>query len=88
MSEAVRFKKEGVLAGFPDLILPTPRHGFHSLAIELKRRKGASSRVSNNQVDWIKYLTQQGWYACVCYGADEAIIKLEWYLRPEVKLTP
>ena len=84
MPEAVRFKKEGVRAGFPDMILPAPRRGYHSLAIELKRQKGAGGRASKEQRDWLEYLNAQGWRAVVCYGADEAIEVLEWYLGPEV----
>jgi hypothetical protein len=80
MPEAVRFKAEGVRAGFPDMILPTPRRGFHSLAIELKRRKGAKTSLSTEQVGWLDYLKSQGWMAKVCYGADEAIELLLWYL--------
>ena len=81
MSEAVRFKAEGVRAGFPDMILPTSRHGYHALAIELKRRKGAGSTIQPEQKSWIEYLSAQGWHAVVCYGAGEAIEKLEWYLE-------
>ncbi len=81
MPEAVRFKAEGVRAGFPDMILPTARRGYHSLAIELKRQKGAKSKVSDEQESWIGYLNNQGWCALVCYGADEAIKTLTWYLE-------
>ena len=78
---AARLKAEGTRKGFPDILLPTPRHGFHALAIELKRQKGAKSSVSPEQRNWLAYLESQGWYAAVCYGAGEAIEKLEWYLR-------
>ena len=78
MPEAVRFKAEGVRRGFPDMILPVARMGYHSLAIELKRRKGG--RVAQEQQDWLESLRQQGWCAKVCLGAGEAISVLEWYL--------
>ena len=83
MTEAVRFKSEGVRPGFPDMILPASRHGHHALAIELKRRKGAPSKVSKEQQGWMEYLSEQGWMARVCYGAAEAIELLEWYLGGE-----
>lgn len=83
MPEAVRFKAEGVRAGFPDMILPTARRGFHALAIELKRQRGAPSKVSEEQAGWLEYLDKQDWHAVVCYGADEAIEVLEWYLGKE-----
>lgn len=38
--EAEKFKKMGVRAGFPDLILLVPRGGCPFLAIELKSAKG------------------------------------------------
>ena len=78
---AAALKRMGVKAGFPDMILPVSRHGYHSLAIELKRRKEAKSQISPEQKAWIKYLNSQGWHAVVCYGAADAIQKLEWYLK-------
>jgi len=83
MTEAVRFKAEGVRAGFPDMILPTPRGKYHSLAIELKRQKGAGGRVSPEQQGWIDYLNSQGWLAVVCYGFDEAVEVIMNYLVME-----
>ena len=78
---AATLKRMGVKAGFPDMILPVSRHGYNSLAIELKRRKEAKSQTSPEQKAWIEYLNKQGWYAVVCYGAEDAIQKLEWYLK-------
>jgi len=78
-SEAARFKAEGVRKGFPDIILPVARQGYHSLAIELKRRQGG--RLTTEQRYWLNNLTRQGWYARVCNGADEAIRVIDWYLR-------
>jgi hypothetical protein len=81
MPEAVRFKAEGVRKGFPDMILPVARLGYHSLAIELKRRQGG--RLSPDQREWLDNLAAQGWRAVVCRGADEAVGELIWYLRGE-----
>lgn len=79
MPEAVRFKAEGVRKGFPDMILPVARGAYHSLAIELKRRKGGV--VSPEQKAWLAALKEQGWSAVVCRGADEAITAITEYLR-------
>jgi len=76
-------KAMGVKKGFPDIMLPTSRHGYHALAIELKRQKGAKPQVSAEQKAWIEHLKSQGWYAVVCYGAEEAINTLKWYLEGE-----
>ena len=81
---ARELKATGVKAGFPDILLPVSRHGYHSLAIELKRQRGAKSSVSPQQKAWIEYLKSQGWFATVCYGAGEAIEILEWYIGGEV----
>lgn len=76
--EAARFKAEGVKPGVPDLVLPVARNGYHGLYIELKRRKGGT--VSDNQKEWIKALTEQGYRAVVCKGADEAISEITAYM--------
>lgn len=78
MPEAVRFKAEGVRAGFPDMILPVARGGYHSLAIELKREKGG--RIAPEQQEWINALNRQGWRAVVCRGFDEARTEIVGYL--------
>ena len=75
ITEATRFKAEGVKAGVPDIFLPVPRGGYHGLFIELKRTRGA--HVSDNQKQWIEDLRQQGYLAVVCRGwvsASECIM--------------
>jgi hypothetical protein len=79
MPEAVRFKAEGVRKGFPDLLLPVARGGYHSLAIELKRRK--HGKISPEQKRWIDSLNEQGYLASVCYGWEDASRMLMEYLR-------
>lgn len=79
MSEAVRFRAEGVKAGVPDLCLPVPRKGCHGLYIELKRRKG--SRTSDEQLSWLQQLSRQGYQVAVCYGWEEAKGVIEGYLE-------
>jgi len=82
MPEAVRFKAEGVRKGFPDIMLPVARGGFHALAIELKRLRGG--KVSQEQREWLDALTSQGWRAVVCKGWDEARMEIEAYLAGKV----
>ena len=78
MSVAVRLKAEGTRKGFPDMILPVARGGYHSLAIELKRIKGGT--VSPEQKKWLADLSVQGWKCAVCYGFEEAKAEIEKYL--------
>lgn len=47
------------------------------VAIELKRRKPAASRLSESQDEWAARLTAVGWVVRTCYGTDEAIALLQ-----------
>lgn len=76
---AGRLKACGVKAGVPDLHLPVARGIYHSLYIELKRRKGGS--VSPEQRRWIRSLAGQGHCACVCAGWDAARDAILNYLQ-------
>lgn len=80
-AEAANLKRQGVRSGVPDICLPVPRGGFHGLWIELKRDK--YGKLSEPQRDYIRFLSDQGYKAGVCYGADEAIRAIEKYLRGE-----
>lgn len=82
-SEAGRFKAEGVKAGVPDICLPVARGGYHGLYMELKRVKGG--RVSPAQQGWIAALRDQGYYACVCKGWDDAAHIIKAYLENKIE---
>ena len=74
-----RMKRLGMKKGFPDLLFPTPASGYHGLLIEMKTDK--TSRVSPDQRAWIAYLMRHGYYAIVCYGANEAIEVIKKYFK-------
>ena len=76
--EATKFKRMGVLAGFPDLFLFVARGGYHGLFIELKAKGG---RVSKAQADMIARLQKAGYLCCVCFGANSAIETIKAYLE-------
>jgi hypothetical protein len=80
--EGAKLKRMGVAAGFPDLFIPIASGGYHGLMIEMKRANGG--KVSDLQKDWIKHLTDQGYFAAVAYGFDQA---KEIFLR-YINLTP
>lgn len=82
-SEAGRFRAEGVKSGVPDICLPAARGGYHGLYIELKRVKGG--RVSPAQQGWIAALRDQGYYACVCKGWDDAAHIIKAYLENKIE---
>lgn len=68
--EAIKFKRMGVSAGFPDIEIPFPSGQYHGLYIELKRKKGG--KVSPEQAEWLQYLREKGYYAEVAHGFEEA----------------
>lgn len=63
-------KRIGLRPGFPDLMLPVARGGYHGLFIELKITDGG--RVSDAQREWLRALNRQGYLAVVCYGWQDA----------------
>lgn len=68
--EAMKLKRTGVQAGVPDICVPIPSGDYHGLYIELKRQIGG--KVSENQVGWLEFLRDQGYYATVSSGFEEA----------------
>lgn len=77
-AEAIHFKKQGVKAGIPDLFLPVARGIYHGLFIELKY---GSNKPTENQNQWAKALTKQGYKCLVCYGWQNAAEAIEKYLK-------
>jgi|ERR1700690_779823 len=69
-AEALKFKRCGVQPGVPDLCIPIPSGSYHGLFLELKREKGG--RVSDAQIYWLTFLREQGYYADVGNGFEEA----------------
>ncbi len=82
IGQAVKAKKAGMKRGYPDIRLDVARGGYHGLRIELKRQKGGV--VSPEQKEWLKRLTEEGCYAVVCYGEDEAKDVLMRYITEGV----
>lgn len=68
--EAAKLKRCGVQSGVPDICIPIPSGSYHALYLEIKRVKGG--KVSDNQILWLSYLREKGYYADVGYGFDEA----------------
>lgn len=79
--EARHLKEQGVKPGVSDILLPVPRGPYHSLWIELKRRKGG--RVSEAQRRWINVMNRVGNLAVVCKGWEEARKIILDYLKGE-----
>ena len=73
-------KREGVKKGIPDLFLACPRRACGGLFIEMKRKCGVPSDVSQEQRQWLAKFISQGYQAEVCNGADEAKAVILKYL--------
>ena len=71
-------KAEGLRPGVSDLMLPVPRGKYHGAFFEMKTLSGS---LSENQEEFIRAVEEQGYFAPVCWGADDAIDNLQWYLE-------
>lgn len=78
--QMARLKRQGLRKGVSDIFLPLARHGHHGLYIEMKRRKSdGNSQVSSDQKEFQQAMMIEGYWAEVCYGADEAIKVIKEY---------
>lgn len=75
--EASKFKRMGVMKGFPDLFLFVPNGGYHGLLIELKAENG---RLQPTQKIVLNRMAELGYCCKVCFGADQAIGEIKNYL--------
>lgn len=71
-------KRMGVLKGASDLFLAWPNAKYHGLFIEVKSLTG---KPTSEQIAFINRMVSKGYYACVCYGAEEVIEVIKWYLK-------
>ncbi len=77
--EGFKFKREGVKAGIPDLMIPVPTKAYHGLFLELKRIHGG--RLSDTQAYWLAYFNSVGYHARIANGFDEAVNIITNYLK-------
>lgn len=66
--EGARFKKMGVQAGFPDLVLLVASKGYHALFIELKTRIG---RQQDTQREYQALVEEQGYMYVVVRSFEQ-----------------
>ena len=77
ISQAAAMKRAGYVKGVPDMQVMEGRHGYYGLFIELKTKKG---KISPHQKKWLNDLNDKGYMAKCCYGLDEALNLIDWYL--------
>lgn len=88
---AMKLVAEGVKKGAPDIMLPIRRDPYIGLFVEMKKPKGvitdhnrkATSKgvVSDEQKDYIAFLTQQGYECEICYTWAMAATCVEKYYQ-------
>ncbi len=83
--EAANMKREGVLAGMPDLQIFRAARGYNGLLIEMKTPatdNHAAGRVSMVQKMIMAQLEKENYYTAVCWGWVSAKSLIDWYLEP------
>jgi len=77
---AIKLKREGVVAGIPDLqvLLPNSEHFF----IEMKRPDG---KLIKSQKETFEVIKGKGHKVIVCYGLDDAMSKTAHTIREMMK---
>lgn len=71
-----KMKKEGMVAGLPDLLCLWPMIPYTGLAIEFKTSTG---KISKSQKEWEDKLLRAGWLHDFCRTVDDAIKITELY---------
>lgn len=80
--EAMNLKREGVLAGMPDIQIFAARHGYNGLLIEMKAPQSstkAKGRLTTKQTEILKRLNEKNYLAQVAWGWLEAKDIIDYY---------
>lgn len=72
-----KLKEMGMRAGYPDLVLHLPRHGYGSLGIELKTLSG---RQSEHQKEMQKVWEESGNKYYVIRSYEQFVALIEWWV--------
>lgn len=75
MAQAQRDKAEGLVTGFPDVVIV----GAPAFVCEMKS-KSKTSRVSPEQKEILNAMSERGVFACVAYGWEAAMQAVEDWL--------
>lgn len=87
--QKAKMKAEGLKSGVPDVWLPIPSYGYNlaqeryyiaycGLVIEMKVGK---NKTSEEQGEWLAYLSKAGYKCHICYGWKEAWQRIMEYLN-------
>lgn len=78
MMARMKFKREGLLAGVPDLFIAEPNAKYHGLFIEMK---DGYNKPSDAQLIIMKALIFKGYACVVCYTLDEFMKVIKDYFN-------
>lgn len=82
VSARMKFKREGLKSGVPDIFVPVAIGKYHGAVIEMKAGK---NKLSETQVWWISELSAGGYATTVQYSGAGAFDWLERYFAGEIK---
>jgi len=74
---AITLKSMGVAKGYPDIFVPWPVNGYHGFFLEMKCDSG---KLTVEQVEWLQYLRDRGYYADLAFGYEDAKVQFLSYL--------
>ena len=77
IAQAMKFKREGLVSGIPDLMLAVPKGIYHGLFIEMKSNKG---KPSANQIKMIGKLRDQYYYVDIINSFEQFTSLINKYL--------
>jgi hypothetical protein len=78
---AMRLKKEGTLAGVPDLFLSIPRNDWHGFYIEMKAGK---NKLTEEQEKFFTASQKHNYKCQVVRSLDQFMREVSFYLNPEL----
>lgn len=70
-------KRMGVKSGVSDITIAKPSKGYHGAYIEVKVGKNKGTPL---QLEFIETMTNEGYFATICNGADATIHTIKEYL--------
>lgn len=76
--EASNLKRQGVLAGVPDLFLAKSSNGYNGLFIEFKYGNG---KLTSSQIEVIERLSEHGYKCEVCKSFDSFLNIVKNYIN-------
>lgn len=77
--QMAKLKKQGLLPGVCDILLPYPIPPYNGLFIEMKRQDRKYG-VTKDQAAFINAMRQAGYNVMICFGAIEAMQGIREYM--------